>query len=402
MTRATLLILLWLAVPARAALGPAPAAGQGDPEPVETSFWTPHYLVDYGLTASGLLLGMFVELTPRDRARWGPAFDPANPSAILAAEHARLLGGPYTPRQDWTMSDGLVLGMAIGHVLVIPVHELAAARVTGRPTSAHRLHNAVLAAGEATAATAGVVMLTKAATGRLRPDFQDRVRHVYCSLPDPAGIDCQGVDPDRLFPDPRPPSPSWSTVAKASRPATPPPAWSSPPTSLSTSADPGSGAKRPRRPAEPGALPPWPSSWASAPYQASPARRPWTASTTPATWWSAASWAWPWVASSTGSTSTLPGSHGRGTGSPGIGPPTRRKRASRTSGSSPPREGSASRPAGAPDDLRVARSPQSGWRTRARGDISAALRDPRLAPSSRADNVDGIHLGMGPIRLLGA
>jgi membrane-associated phospholipid phosphatase len=201
MTRATLLILLWLAVPARAVLAPAPAAGQGDPEPVETAFWTPHYMVDYGLTAGGLVLGLFVDLSPRDPARWGPSFDPANPSAILAAEHARLLGEPFTPRRDWTMSDGWVHGIAIGHVLVIPVHEIAVARVTGRPVSAHRLHNAVLAAGEATAATAGVVMLTKAATGRLRPDFQDRVRHVYCSLPDPAGIDCQGVDPDRLFPD---------------------------------------------------------------------------------------------------------------------------------------------------------------------------------------------------------
>jgi membrane-associated phospholipid phosphatase len=201
MTRATLLILLWLAVPARAVLAPDPAAGQADPEPVETSFWTPHYMVDYGLTAGGLVLGLFVDLSPRDPARWGPSFDPANPSAILAAEHARLLGEPFTPRRDWTMSDGWVHGVAIGHVLVIPVHEIAVARVTGRPVSAHRLHNAVLAAGEATAATAGVVMLTKAATGRLRPDFQDRVRHVYCSLPDPAGIDCQGVDPNRLFPD---------------------------------------------------------------------------------------------------------------------------------------------------------------------------------------------------------
>jgi membrane-associated phospholipid phosphatase len=183
--------------------GGQPAAAQ--PAPADAGHrlaWTPLYLLDYGLVAAGLYVNGFAGLSPTHRARIGPSFDPADPAAILGPEHSGLLGRPFRAEADWTLPDSWMQAAAVTHLLVIPAHELAAARAAGRPVSAPRLHAATLAATEALAVTGGATRLVKVWTGRLRPDFQDRVRHVYCSLPEPGGIDCAGVDPDRLFHDP--------------------------------------------------------------------------------------------------------------------------------------------------------------------------------------------------------
>jgi membrane-associated phospholipid phosphatase len=199
MIRATLMAV---ALGSAVALAPAPACTQAAADGDGGSFWQPHYLVDYGLVLGGLYIRVIADLTPTTRARIGPSFDPDDPARILAPEYTRRLGGAYTPERDWTLPDGLMAAAAASHLVLIPAHEILASRATGRPVSAHRVHHATLAAAEALMVGTAVSTLAKTWVGRLRPDFQDRVRHVYCSLPDPAGVDCSGVDPARLFDDP--------------------------------------------------------------------------------------------------------------------------------------------------------------------------------------------------------
>jgi membrane-associated phospholipid phosphatase len=200
MNRSSRLVLLSLIA---TGLATAPAPAQTIEDPALPSFWTPHYLADYGLTLAGLYLGAVAHFEPSSRARIGPSFDPGDPVAIFDPAHTTRLGGTFTPERDWTVSDFGLKAMTGGHLVVIPAHELLAARATRRDVSLHRLHDSALSAAEATAAAATVTALVKAWTGRLRPDFQDRVRHVYCSLPDPGAVDCNGVDPGRLFDDPQ-------------------------------------------------------------------------------------------------------------------------------------------------------------------------------------------------------
>jgi membrane-associated phospholipid phosphatase len=177
----------------------APVLAQDADTTVARPAWTAHYLVDYSVVAGGIYLGVLKDFAPPRRSLIGPSFDPANPTAVLAPEHARALGGRFVPQRDWTMSDEMMMAAVAAHAVIIPVHEVLASRSKDQPVSLHRLHHATLAAGEAIAVTSSVVELTKALAGRLRPDFQDRVRHVYCSLPDHGGVDCTGVDPARLL-----------------------------------------------------------------------------------------------------------------------------------------------------------------------------------------------------------
>jgi membrane-associated phospholipid phosphatase len=181
--------------------GLAPAGVSAQATAPDTTYWTPRYLLDYAVVAGGLYVAIVPDLAPAVRARIGPSFDPSNPAAILAPEFSGSLGRPFTPERDWAVSNGFMEAAALGQLVLIPAHELLAARVTGRPLSPHRLHHSILAMSEATASSMGMAALVKAWTGRLRPDFQDRVRHVYCSLPDHAGVDCRGVDPAKLFAD---------------------------------------------------------------------------------------------------------------------------------------------------------------------------------------------------------
>lgn len=188
------LVLAWAS-----AIAPAPATAQDADTSAARRAWTAHYLIDYSVVAGGVYVGVLADLPPPRRSLIGPSFDPSNPAAILAPEHASTLGRRFVPQRDWSIPDELLVAAAAAHAILIPVHEVLASRAKDQPVSWHRLHHATLAAGEAVAVTSSVAALTKALVGRLRPDFQDRVRHVYCSLPDPRGVDCAGVDPARLL-----------------------------------------------------------------------------------------------------------------------------------------------------------------------------------------------------------
>jgi hypothetical protein len=150
-------------------------------------FWSAGYLVDYALTGAGLYVGVLADIPPGSRARIGPSFDSADPLGILDPAYNGTLGRTFTRERDWTVSDAALRAGVAGHLLLIPIHEAVSGRATGRPLTLHRLHHSVLSATEATAAAAALTRIGKAWAGRLRPDFQDRVRHVYCSQPDPSG-----------------------------------------------------------------------------------------------------------------------------------------------------------------------------------------------------------------------
>jgi membrane-associated phospholipid phosphatase len=166
-------------------------------------FWTPHYLLDYGMGAGGLALELFYRGNPRQPALFGPAFDPANPSAIMDPSFSPVIGNPYVPEEDWSVPDVWLESAGYGQLLIVPAHELVARLATGRELSAHRFHHGLLTAFQATAVNAGMSRWIKSQTGRLRPDFQDRALHVHCSEGfDPTGFDCSQADPDRLIDDP--------------------------------------------------------------------------------------------------------------------------------------------------------------------------------------------------------
>ncbi len=173
-----------------------------EPDGSGGEYWSPYYLVDYGLGAGGLLLELFYRGEPRQNALIGPSFDPGDPAAILDPRYSASLGSPFVPEHEWTVPNNWLQMAAYGQVLFVSGHEVLARLGTGQDISAQRLHHSMLVAFQATAVNAGLSRVVKSFTGRLRPDFQDRVLHVYCSLPDQQGLDCSNVDPARLIEDP--------------------------------------------------------------------------------------------------------------------------------------------------------------------------------------------------------
>lgn len=173
------------------------------PDTKEAGFWSPLYLMDYGIGAGGLYLELTYRGEPRAEPLMGPAFDPENPAAILDPKWSDLLGRPFMAESEWTIPNLWLEIAAYGQLLIVPAHELIAGRITGQGFCAHRMHHSMLAVFQATAVNAGMSRVVKAYTGRLRPDFQERTRYVYCSMSEAEeyGIDCSGLDSSRFFHD---------------------------------------------------------------------------------------------------------------------------------------------------------------------------------------------------------
>jgi membrane-associated phospholipid phosphatase len=168
-------------------------------------WWTPSDdILQY--SANFLVLGLlpvFASIKPTSHALIGPSFDPNHPSEILSPEHAADLGHRYAVSE--TVPTWELMLLAGGANLVVIGEAMAHARANESldpdAPSAYPgayIHDTFFGAADAVLFTFTSTEVLKTAFGRLRPDFQDRVKLAYCALPFPV-IDCTGV---KLAPTP--------------------------------------------------------------------------------------------------------------------------------------------------------------------------------------------------------
>lgn len=169
----------------------------------DQNWWTPWYLVDYGLIGAGttaLIVGE--EMEPTYQAAIGPAYNPDDPASFFADPDAQSSVGRrfIDEHQGETVPASWVVGAIGGATLYLGALEGHAwAEGTG---SAQQFHDMMIGFLETTALTAGVTNLVKPSVGRLRPDFQDRARRYVCSTDAPDSVNCDGYRNQPLSDDP--------------------------------------------------------------------------------------------------------------------------------------------------------------------------------------------------------
>ncbi len=170
----------------------------GDPA-ATTGWWHPSDLIDYGIIGGSLGIFTAVHLsTPLETAGIGPRFDPQHPAAILNPALSGTLGRKYL------LEDKEETVPALWVELAVPVIGGWLALQEGLPGNrdARHLHDTLVGFGEAMSLTLMTTEVLKFSFGRLRPDFQDRVRRYYCNRPDHADVDCTGFTEGPLSTDP--------------------------------------------------------------------------------------------------------------------------------------------------------------------------------------------------------
>lgn len=191
----SLLIACSISFPAFAwAQSETPREPEPETEQAEGFWWTPWYLFDYALTAAGAsAFWIATGMEPRETALWGPAYDPDNPLRLLNLDGSRpgldeTIGHRYASRDD-----ELGLGETIPsqHVFVFAgvtfayllaqegIYRLAV------EDSSQRFHDTLVGFLESVALNAGATEIGKVFAGRLRPDFQDRLRRHLCHTGEP-------------------------------------------------------------------------------------------------------------------------------------------------------------------------------------------------------------------------
>lgn len=155
--------------------------------------------VDYSIIAGAIGgWGVLHLLSPLDSAGIGPRFDPAHPAAILDPQYSAQLGRKYLVEDKEETVPALWVGLAI------PVIGGWLALQEGLPKGrdGRHLHDTLVGFAEATTLTLLTTEVLKFSFGRLRPDFQDRVRRYYCNRPDHADVQCSGFTAGPLADDP--------------------------------------------------------------------------------------------------------------------------------------------------------------------------------------------------------
>lgn len=187
------LTALLAAAPAGAWAGPETASAPAVVAP-EAGWWTKGDLVDYGIiaAATGLYFGVHA-MEPPTGSGIGPDFDPTNPAAILAATYSDRLGRRHLDEGTGETVSTARVGFAIPVVAAwLVLQEGLPGWIGGKPGTARRVHDTAVGLTEAVALTLAGTEVLKYGFGRLRPDFQDRVRRHYCNLGDTQGVDCAG------------------------------------------------------------------------------------------------------------------------------------------------------------------------------------------------------------------
>lgn len=169
------------------------AGGKNAPER-EACWWSPAYLTDYAVIAAGFTTALLMEVhgVPASSSVIGPSFDLAKPKAILTPSktNRESIGKPY--RDHETVSIGWPIGAGI--LLVA-----SASILSSVGDGWFGFHQTVSGGLEAVANTWMVTNALKFSFGRLRPDFQSRVKRYYdCHEPHHGGLRCDGFDTETI------------------------------------------------------------------------------------------------------------------------------------------------------------------------------------------------------------
>lgn len=188
--RILLVIILALAV---VALSPSVATAEEfhsiefveEGEETLVEWWTPRYLVGYGLIGLGLT-GYIVgdQMSAREEARIGPSYDPEHPTRLTEYDDID------KPFQD---SDTIPVAWVHGYMLgaAFAIAGLEAGQWRRGRGSGQRFHDALIGFTEASALTAALTSLVKPRFGRLRPDFAERALRYHCTQTEASyGSDC--------------------------------------------------------------------------------------------------------------------------------------------------------------------------------------------------------------------
>lgn len=193
-----------------------PSVAHADEAKVEqatetSSWWHSGYFVDYGLIALGGA-GYFVRHNePSTSAMLGAVYDPNDPAAILDSKFSDRIGRTHLQEGDGetvsTAGATIIVAAGAGYLLV----EQGLHLMTAKGTSASRarmFHDTFVGYLETVALSTGLNSFVKNTFGRLRPDFQDRVRRWHCPRGELDAVHCPvGVEP--LSADPQESEKIW-------------------------------------------------------------------------------------------------------------------------------------------------------------------------------------------------
>ncbi len=155
--------------------GPAQAV---EPEGhAEEGWWRVEYVADYLSVGAGLGLWLGLRTVKPAAAGIGPVFEPDRWQGILGPAHSDTIGEPHQGNTvpEW----GLTIWAGVGLAGIMVMEGVAGAN--GLDHTDHQLlHDATLGYSEALLWTLAITEILKTGVGRLRPDFQDRVRRYHC------------------------------------------------------------------------------------------------------------------------------------------------------------------------------------------------------------------------------
>jgi membrane-associated phospholipid phosphatase len=151
--------------------------------------------IDYGVI--GAAAGGWFALTqaaPPSGSGIGPSFDPKNPSAILDPSLADRIGKPHLLEIKGETVPTHTVAYAIAPVAGWLLLQEGLASPRGGEPRGLGLHETGVGLAEALALNLLTTEVLKVSVGRLRPDFQDRVRRFYCQKADHQGVSCTGSE----------------------------------------------------------------------------------------------------------------------------------------------------------------------------------------------------------------
>ena len=156
-------------------------------------WWRTDYVGDYLSVGASLGLAIGFRLATPESASMGPSYDPSSWQSVLSERYAGELGKPY--RQDTVPVWGLGVFAGAG-ALGIALQEWIPGANGLDEVDGQIAHDSMLGYVEAITWTVAITEVVKWGVGRLRPDFQDRVRSYHCgqlASKDPVCVGWQGT-----------------------------------------------------------------------------------------------------------------------------------------------------------------------------------------------------------------
>lgn len=160
------------------------------PETGTSGWWSPSYLVDYGLIAAGTATYIVGDRTEaRADALIGPQYDPDDPIPIFESDELTRTYLEERTEETYPTRWLEITMFSVG----VGVAGLEGTQWARGDSSARAFHDQLVGYAETTALTAAATEITKPVFGRLRPDFRDRALRYHCNEePDRYDEYCEG------------------------------------------------------------------------------------------------------------------------------------------------------------------------------------------------------------------